>query len=39
MSYLVDHNLKGHAALISNTTVAEGWLALLNIRFDIFALV
>ncbi|MEM1255899.1 MAG: DUF5615 family PIN-like protein [Cyanobacteria bacterium P01_H01_bin.21] len=36
MSYVVDHNLEGHAVLISNTIAAEGWLELLTIRLVTF---
>jgi hypothetical protein len=33
---LVDHNIEGHAALLSATVSSEGWAALLSIQFVTF---
>jgi hypothetical protein len=36
MIFLVDHNLEGHALLLSGNIVSLGWLDLLQIRFVTF---
>ena len=36
MIFLVDHNLEGHALLLSGNIVSLGWLDLLPIRFLTF---
>jgi hypothetical protein len=33
MIFLVDHNLEGHALLLSGNIASLGWLAILPIRF------
>jgi len=33
MIFLVDHNLEGHALLLSGRLTNQGWLDLLPIRF------
>ncbi|EGJ32764.1 MULTISPECIES: hypothetical protein [Moorena] len=37
MIFLVDHNLEGHALLLSGSIASLGWLELLPIRFVTFA--
>jgi hypothetical protein len=36
MIFLIDHNLEGHALLLSGTIASLGWLDLLPIRFVTF---
>jgi hypothetical protein len=36
MNFLVDHNLKGHAVLLSGSIVSSGWLDWVLIRFITF---
>jgi hypothetical protein len=36
MIFLVDHNLEGHALLLSGNIASLGWLDLLPIRFVTF---
>ncbi|MBW4479206.1 MAG: ACP S-malonyltransferase [Tolypothrix brevis GSE-NOS-MK-07-07A] len=36
MNFLIDHNLKGQAALLWGTIAAEGWLEIVPIRFVTF---
>ncbi len=36
MIFLVDHNLEGHALLLSGTLASLGWLDLLSIHFTTF---
>ncbi len=36
MIFLVDHNLEGHALLLSGSLTNQGWLDLLPIRFIFF---
>ncbi len=36
MIFLVDHNLEGHALLLSGNIASLGWLDLLPIRFITF---
>lgn len=36
MNFLVDHNLKGHAVLLSGSIVSSGWLDWVPIRFITF---
>ena len=36
MIFLVDHNLEGHALLLSGKLASLGWLDLLSIRFTTF---
>jgi hypothetical protein len=36
MIFLIDHNLEGHALLLSGTIASLGWLDLLPIRFITF---
>ena len=36
MIFLVDHNLEGHALLLSGTLARLGWLDLLSIHFTTF---
>ncbi len=36
MNFLVDHNLRGHAVLLSGTILSGGWLAWVPIRFITF---
>jgi predicted nuclease of predicted toxin-antitoxin system len=36
MIFLVDHNLEGHALLLSGNIARLGWLAILPIRFVTF---
>ena len=36
MIFLVDHNLEGHALLLSGTLASLGWLDLLPIYFTTF---
>jgi len=36
MIFLVDHNLEGHALLLSGSLTNQGWLDLLPIRFILF---
>jgi len=37
MIFLVDHNLEGHALMISGSIADQGWLEMLPIRFMTFA--
>ncbi|NEO00559.1 MAG: ACP S-malonyltransferase [Moorea sp. SIO3I7] len=37
MIFLVDHNLEGHALILSGSIASLGWLDLLPIRFVTFA--
>lgn len=36
MSFLIDHNLEGHAVILLGNIANQGWLALLPIRFVTF---
>jgi len=36
MNFLVDHNIEGHALLLSGALTNLGWLDLLSIQFTIF---
>ena len=36
MNFLVDHNLRGHAVLLSGSIVSSGWLDWVLIRFITF---
>ena len=36
MIFLVDHNLEGHALLLSGTLANQSWLDLLRIHFTTF---
>ena len=36
MNFLVDHNLRGHAVLLSGSILSGGWLDWLLIRFITF---
>lgn len=36
MNFLIDHNLKGQAALLLGTIAAEGWLKFVPLRFVTF---
>ena len=36
MNFLVDHNLRGHAALLSGSILSSGWLDWVLIRFITF---
>ena len=36
MNFLVDHNLRGHAVLLSGSIVSSGWLDWVFIRFITF---
>ena len=36
MNFLVDHNLKGHAVLLSGSILSSGWLDWVPIRFITF---
>lgn len=36
MNFLVDHNLRGHAVLLSGTILSGGWLDWVPIRFITF---
>ncbi|WP_333346456.1 hypothetical protein [Microcoleus sp. w1-18aA5] len=36
MNFLVDHNLKGHAILLSGSILSSGWLDWVPIRFITF---
>jgi hypothetical protein len=36
MNFLIDHNLKGQAALLWGTLAAEGWLEIVPVRFVSF---
>jgi hypothetical protein len=37
MTFLIDHNLKGHALVLLGTIASEGWLDLVPIRFVTFS--
>jgi len=36
MNFLIDHNLRGHAVILSGYLTASGWLDLIPIRFISF---
>lgn len=36
MNFLVDHNLKGHAVLLSGTLLNSGWLDWVSLQFVFF---
>ena len=36
MNFLIDHNLRGHAVILSGYLAASGWLDLVSIRFILF---
>lgn len=36
MNFLVDHNLRGHAVLLSGSILSSGWLDWVLIRFITF---
>lgn len=36
MSFLIDHNLGGHAEILLGNIASQGWLELLSIRFVTF---
>jgi hypothetical protein len=36
MNFLIDHNLRGYAVILSGCLTASGWLDLVSIRFILF---